>query len=209
MIEHYIVRWNRRHSRRHLFRRRNRARAWRRAGARSPIVAPRCCPFGVRGEPRGKSTLEFLLGRHGGRLALAHRLRWQTQATRVNHWITRYGTTFVAGFRFIYGLRSVSLLILGASGYPPLRFLWLNIAGAALWAMCFSALGWGLSAGSFAHSAVTSNGLGWGSVVLSSSPSLRCAAGSCAAARGDRVNLISDELLPLFRGSLVGLAMTR
>jgi len=91
--------------------------------------------------------LWFLLGRRGGRLALAHRLRWQTQATRVNHWITRYGTTFVVGFRFIYGLRSVSPLILGASGYPPLRFLWLNIAGAALWAMCFSALGWGLSAG--------------------------------------------------------------
>ena len=47
----------RRHSRRHLLRRRNRAGAWRCDGPPWPIVAPGCCPFGVRGEPRGRSTM--------------------------------------------------------------------------------------------------------------------------------------------------------
>jgi membrane protein DedA with SNARE-associated domain len=36
--------------------------------------------------------------------------------------------------------------VLGASGYSPARFVPLNLVGAALWAACFSAVGYGLGA---------------------------------------------------------------
>ena len=92
----------------------------------------------------------FLVGRRMGRAALTRRPRWRGRVLLVERWLDRYGTLFVVGFRFIYGVRTVSPILLGASGYPPRRFVLLNIVGAALWATSFAALGWGVGAG-FLH----------------------------------------------------------
>jgi membrane protein DedA with SNARE-associated domain len=70
----------------------------------------------------------------------------QKQVAVVEQWIRRWGTTFVIGFRFLYGLRTICPIVLGASGYPPARFVPLNLLGAALWAACFAAAGYGLGA---------------------------------------------------------------
>ena len=91
--------------------------------------------------------LWFFVGWLGGRAFLERHPRWQSQLSRVTGWATHYGTAFVVGFRFLYGLRTVSPVLLGASGYPPRRFLVLNVAGAALWSASFAILGWGIGAG--------------------------------------------------------------
>ncbi|MNT63596.1 Inner membrane protein YohD [compost metagenome] len=44
--------------------------------------------------------------------------------------------------RFLYGLRTVGPVALGVSQVPPLRFLVLNAIAAAIWAACFSLLGY-------------------------------------------------------------------
>ncbi len=90
--------------------------------------------------------LWFLIGRRFGREFIAARPRLSRHAKRVEAAMRRHGTPFVMGFRFIYGLRTVTPVLLGASGYPLRRFVALNIAGAALWAITFGALGWGVGA---------------------------------------------------------------
>lgn len=52
-------------------------------------------------------------------------------------WLSLYALTF----RFFYGLRNISPVVLGISAIPTLRFVLLNALGAAIWAACFSLLG--------------------------------------------------------------------
>ncbi len=90
--------------------------------------------------------LWFFLGRRGGRAMLARRPAWQAGAARVDAWTSRYGALFVLGFRFLYGLRTVVPVVLGASGYSPIRFVALNTAGALAWSVTITALGYGIGA---------------------------------------------------------------
>jgi membrane protein DedA with SNARE-associated domain len=90
--------------------------------------------------------LWFLLGRRYGQPFIAQRPKIQRRTAVVEGWLHRYGTVFVLGFRFLYGLRSVTPVLLGASRYAPSRFLGLNAVGAALWALSFGYLGYGVGA---------------------------------------------------------------
>lgn len=90
--------------------------------------------------------LWFFIGRRFGQPFVERRPRWKAQVARVDGFLARFGTAFVLGFRFLYGLRSVTPLVLGASGYPPLRFAALNAVGAAVWAVSFGVGGWALGA---------------------------------------------------------------
>ncbi len=45
-------------------------------------------------------------------------------------------------FRFLYGLRNISPLVLGLGSIPALEFVILNLVGAVLWASTFSLLGY-------------------------------------------------------------------
>lgn len=90
--------------------------------------------------------LWFFAGRHFGRRVIERRPRWKAQVARIDGFVARFGTAFVLGFRFLYGLRSVTPLFLGASGYPALRFALFNVIGAAVWAVGFGVGGWALGA---------------------------------------------------------------
>jgi membrane protein DedA with SNARE-associated domain len=58
---------------------------------------------------------------------------------RVYGLLHRLGGVFIFSFRFIYGIRMASPLILGASGVGPLKFVVYNILSGATWAIicCF------------------------------------------------------------------------
>lgn len=90
--------------------------------------------------------LWFFVGRRFGRPFLERRPQWQARVARVDGFLARFGAAFVLGFRFLYGLRTVTPLLLGASGYPAWRFAVLNVAGAAAWAVGFGVGGWALGA---------------------------------------------------------------
>jgi membrane protein DedA with SNARE-associated domain len=90
--------------------------------------------------------LWFLLGRRYGPPFIAKRPKVQRRTVVVEGWLRKYGTVFVLGFRFLYGLRSVTPVLLGASRYAPGRFLVLNAVGAALWSLSFGYLGYGVGA---------------------------------------------------------------
>ena len=86
----------------------------------------------------------FYVGRAGGPSLLARRPSWAAGAARVEAWTARWGTAFVLGFRFLYGIRTVAPLVLGATRYPAGRFFVLNAVGALLWSLLVTALGYSL-----------------------------------------------------------------
>jgi membrane protein DedA with SNARE-associated domain len=86
--------------------------------------------------------LFFFLGRRHGPQLLARWPRLGQRVQRLQPLLQRHPNMAILGVRFLYGLRTAGPLALGALGVPRWKFALLNLAGALLWAMCFSLLGW-------------------------------------------------------------------
>jgi membrane protein DedA with SNARE-associated domain len=86
--------------------------------------------------------LYFFIGRFYGRSLLQKRPHWQARTEKLNHLIERWGDFLIIGFRFFYGLRTVSPFVFGMSNIRIPRFFLLNATGAALWASSIGTLGY-------------------------------------------------------------------
>lgn len=84
----------------------------------------------------------YYLGRIKGKGALEKRPAWKRKSERVLVLLERYQVWFILGFRFVYGVRTISPFIIGVSNVPRLRFLVLDIIGASIWATAISILGY-------------------------------------------------------------------
>ncbi len=84
----------------------------------------------------------FFLGRYYGEPILKRFKKHQKQIAKANRMIRRRPVLFVIGVRFMYGLRIVGPVIIGASKLKPQKFLLLNVAGAIAWALIFVSLGY-------------------------------------------------------------------
>ena len=84
----------------------------------------------------------FWLGRTKGSVFLEKRPAWQAGVAKVNAKLQRWQTGLVIGFRFIYGLRSVTPFVIGMSGFPARRFLLLNLTGGVIWVLVIGSLGY-------------------------------------------------------------------
>ncbi len=91
------------------------------------------------GTVAGDQFYYYLGRRHGARLLERPRIRRVAQPVR--EWLHRSGTLLVAGFRFLYGLRTAVPLVLGASHYPYGRFAVLNVLGALVWVLALGLAG--------------------------------------------------------------------
>ena len=84
----------------------------------------------------------FQLGRQFGGAFLARRPHWQPRAERVRRLFERHRITFVMGFRFMYGIRTVAPFVIGMSGFPRKWFMLLNGISAAIWAITVGCAGY-------------------------------------------------------------------
>jgi membrane protein DedA with SNARE-associated domain len=84
----------------------------------------------------------FHLGRHGGRALLDRKPEWKGAMARARRFASRYPHAVVLSFRFAWGLRTVTPLLLGMSGFPPRLFLLLDALGVLLWCLVFSGTGY-------------------------------------------------------------------
>ncbi|MDH3221226.1 MAG: DedA family protein [Gammaproteobacteria bacterium] len=91
--------------------------------------------------------LYFYLGRRHGSKFLARRPAWQARSQHVHRILERYPILLILGFRFLYGLRTVTPFALGTSRVPYLLFTVLNVIGAGIWAIAI-----GLAGFYFGHS---------------------------------------------------------
>lgn len=84
----------------------------------------------------------FLLGRRYGDRLLSRFPRLTARAARVKQLLHRYHLPLILSIRFLYGLRIVGPMAIGMSGVSWLRFLVLNLIGAALWAALIAGAGY-------------------------------------------------------------------
>lgn len=86
----------------------------------------------------------FHAGRHLARFPRARRILDRPNSRRLADWARDHPDRLCLSFRFLYGLKSVGALALGAAAIPPRRFLVLDIAGCLAWAHVVTALGFGV-----------------------------------------------------------------
>jgi membrane protein DedA with SNARE-associated domain len=83
----------------------------------------------------------FFLGRYKGNQIISRREKWRSRLEKVHRLSKRYHTAIILGFRFMYGFRLVTPLVLGADQtINPRRFMILNGFSAACWSIIFA---WG------------------------------------------------------------------
>lgn len=83
----------------------------------------------------------FSLGKYLGPNVLKYFPRLSNNMDRVGVLIKKYDIFLILGFRFVYGVRNVTPIMLGISHVPHMKFLVLNIIGALVWAASFTAGG--------------------------------------------------------------------
>jgi membrane protein DedA with SNARE-associated domain len=86
--------------------------------------------------------LYYFIGRIKGRTILEKRPKWKAGSEKVFALLHKHQILLILGFRFIYGLRTVTPLLIGASRVSPIRFIVLNIIGAAIWAIVVGSMGY-------------------------------------------------------------------
>lgn len=79
--------------------------------------------------------LYFFLGRKHGPFILRKRPSWKGSVEKINSKLHRHHTLLILWFRFFYGFRTVTPFVLGMSPVSKSKFIVLNAAGAALWAV--------------------------------------------------------------------------
>jgi membrane protein DedA with SNARE-associated domain len=84
----------------------------------------------------------FWTGRYFGPRILPRLHRQQATIDRVSGLIERYPMASVFSVRFLYGMRLIGPLVIGASRLSPLRFSAINLLGAAVWATLFVMAGY-------------------------------------------------------------------
>lgn len=83
----------------------------------------------------------FFLGRYKGRAYLRRRPQWQARIHKVQDLMERYHRLIIVGFRFLYGLRTVTPFALGMSEVKAERFIVFNTVGALVWSTVMALLG--------------------------------------------------------------------
>ena len=84
----------------------------------------------------------FFLGRVKGKAFLHRRPAWETKVKTVLQLFDQYRTLVVLGFRFMYGLRTVTPFAFGLSGISISRFFILNLIGALAWSVVVALVGY-------------------------------------------------------------------
>lgn len=77
----------------------------------------------------------FLIGRRYGKRLMARFPRFRPAIRRVDALVVRYAGVAVIAVRFVYGLRTLGPIAMGASRMPWRIFAVFNVAGAIVWSV--------------------------------------------------------------------------
>ena len=86
--------------------------------------------------------LFFFAGRYASQWPRVQKLIARPAFARVTGLLDRYPTGFILAFRFIYGMRTISPLAIGASKVPAAKFVLLNAIAALIWGFGITAIGY-------------------------------------------------------------------
>ncbi|CAG9295751.1 DedA family protein [Celerinatantimonas diazotrophica] len=86
--------------------------------------------------------LYFLIGRHKGMKWINARPKYKRKVRKIFRLLNRHQILLILGFRFLYGIRTVTPFVLGAAGISPKLYVPLNLLGAGVWAIAVGLLGY-------------------------------------------------------------------
>jgi membrane protein DedA with SNARE-associated domain len=86
--------------------------------------------------------LIFFIGRKKGMAYLDDHQFLKAKSSRAVKLLHRHKTVIIIAFRFIYGIRTITPFIIGASGISRWRFLLFNFLGGLIWALAITTLGY-------------------------------------------------------------------
>jgi membrane protein DedA with SNARE-associated domain len=84
----------------------------------------------------------FQLGKRKGRVFLEKRPHWEPRVDRIRHFLVGYQIIAILAYRFVYGMRTITPIVIGASGFSTSRFVVLNLCSTVLWSVAVSAAGY-------------------------------------------------------------------
>jgi len=85
----------------------------------------------------------FCIGRLKGRELLARHHKWEKRVDKVHCLMARYHDLIMIGFRFVYGIRILTPIVLGMNKeVKTIRFFTLNAIGAMIWSLVISSAGY-------------------------------------------------------------------
>jgi membrane protein DedA with SNARE-associated domain len=90
----------------------------------------------------GSDQALYRIGRFEGMTVFRRLPHVEARMQRVKALLTRYQDPLMIGFRFVYGIRLVTVLAIGIAGLSAVRFALLNAIGVAAWAAVVSSIGY-------------------------------------------------------------------
>ena len=88
----------------------------------------------------------FFVGRYGGNRLLKKYPIIHEKSRRIFKLFHKYNTYFILSFRFVYGLRTVTPIIIGTSKLHLTKYSTLTILAGLIWAVAVSYIGFGSAA---------------------------------------------------------------
>jgi membrane protein DedA with SNARE-associated domain len=86
--------------------------------------------------------LLFFIGRKYGSKILYRQNKWQERINKVVELIHKYDRYFIMSFRFIYGIRTITPIVIGASPISLRKYFSLVVVSAAAWSIIVSYIGY-------------------------------------------------------------------
>lgn len=86
--------------------------------------------------------LFFFAGRHYRDTKRVRRIAEKPAFAKALDTLDRHPTIFILGFRFLYGLRTISPIAIGTSHIPARTFVVLNAISALVWGVLFTGIGY-------------------------------------------------------------------
>jgi membrane protein DedA with SNARE-associated domain len=80
----------------------------------------------------------FQVGKRKGKQFLEKKPQWEPRIDRVRRFLVSYQAVAVLCYRFIYGMRTITPIVIGASGFSTRRFVFLNLCSTLLWSAAVS-----------------------------------------------------------------------
>ena len=84
----------------------------------------------------------FFIGHRCGPDLLERHPKWKKRTEKIFRLLKKYDLWFILGFRFVYGIRTLSPLVIGTMGVPVRRFVILNFIAASIWTLISCSLGY-------------------------------------------------------------------
>ena len=84
----------------------------------------------------------FQVGKRKGKAYLENRPTWEPRVDKIRRFLVGYQVIAILAYRFVYGMRTITPIVIGASGFSTLRFVLLNFCSTLLWSLVVSTAGY-------------------------------------------------------------------